>query len=95
MNIQQKIKQFRKEKRLTQALVAEKAGLHQGDLSRIEQGTSDVRLSTLEHIAKAIGLEIMLVPQELVHHVAPLIPGGKSNHGKLMTTLERYGVPDD
>lgn len=49
---------LRKERRLTQADVAERMGTDQATVSRIESRTADVHMSTLRRYAKAIGANI-------------------------------------
>jgi transcriptional regulator with XRE-family HTH domain len=57
---------------LTQHEVAKRSGLLQTNYSKIEQGKTDPRLSTLQDIARALSLEVMLVPSELVDTVHAL-----------------------
>lgn len=45
----------------------------QSQLARIETGASDVRLSTLTEIARALDLEPMLVPKHLVPAIQYMI----------------------
>jgi HTH-type transcriptional regulator / antitoxin HipB len=45
----------------------------QSQLARIETGASDVRLSTLTEIARALDLEPMLIPKHLVPAVQYMI----------------------
>jgi len=54
----------RKELGLKQHELAERAGTHQGSISRIESGQLDCRLSTLIHIADSLkaSIDIRLVP---------------------------------
>jgi transcriptional regulator with XRE-family HTH domain len=49
-----KVKQFRKERGLTQEALAEKAGLSLGYIGRLEIGRHDPSLSTLVKLAKAL-----------------------------------------
>jgi len=51
---------IRKEKNLTQAELAKKAGVYRTHILRIEKGMYDVRLSVLCAIAKALGYRIEL-----------------------------------
>jgi len=51
---------------LVQAEVARRAGITQTRLSKIEKGAVDVRISTLQDIARALHAELILVPRELV-----------------------------
>jgi transcriptional regulator with XRE-family HTH domain len=61
---------------LSQADVAEAAGLQQSYYSRIELGRIEPRLSTLQDIARALQLEPMLVPFELADTVAAVVGQG-------------------
>jgi HTH-type transcriptional regulator / antitoxin HipB len=58
---------------LTQAQVAKRAGIPQTRLSVIENGRADVRVSTLQEIARALGLELTLVPNEALPAVQALL----------------------
>jgi transcriptional regulator with XRE-family HTH domain len=44
----------------------------QNNYSKIEKGKTDPRLSTLQEIARALALEVVLVPSELVDTVNAL-----------------------
>jgi transcriptional regulator with XRE-family HTH domain len=63
---------------LTQHQTAQRSGLLQNHYSKIEQGKTDPRLSTLQDIARALSLEVMLVPSELVGTVKALSDQGAS-----------------
>lgn len=58
---------------LSQAALARKLGLTQAQISLIERGLSDPRFSTLQNIAGALDLQLMLVPRQLGPVVATLI----------------------
>jgi transcriptional regulator with XRE-family HTH domain len=47
-------------------------GLPQSHISDIEKGKKDIRLSTLIEIARVLGLELVLIPRELVPAVTSL-----------------------
>jgi len=51
---------------LSQRALSAKLGIPQSRLSRIENGAVDVRTSTLLDLARALGLEPMLIPRRLV-----------------------------
>jgi len=51
---------------LTQQQVAELAGISRPRYRDIETGAAAARVTTLINIARALGLELMLVPQALV-----------------------------
>jgi predicted transcriptional regulator len=56
-------------------VVAKRAGLTQTYLSKIEHAKVDPRISTLQDVARAEGLEIVLVPIELVPAVRAMLSG--------------------
>jgi transcriptional regulator with XRE-family HTH domain len=53
-----KIRQLRRQRKLTQVELAERIGIHQSDLSRMEQGEYRVGLDTLLKILQAFDLSI-------------------------------------
>jgi transcriptional regulator with XRE-family HTH domain len=61
---------------LTQQEVAKRSGLLQTNYSKIEQGKSDPRFSTLQEIARALSLEFILIPRELIDTVNALTAQG-------------------
>jgi len=46
---------------LTQAQLAELSGIDQGDISRIERGTTSPTARTLQRVADALGADVRLV----------------------------------
>jgi transcriptional regulator with XRE-family HTH domain len=66
----------RKAKSLTQDDVAAAAGLTRMTVQRTETGSIDPRLSTVQEIARALGLEIMLVPQALREPLQAFVRSG-------------------
>ncbi len=54
------LKDKRKELKLTQKQLAEKTGLQRTYISRIEQGSTDIQLSSLLRISQALGLQVGL-----------------------------------
>ncbi|MBK5260219.1 MAG: helix-turn-helix transcriptional regulator [Thermoanaerobaculia bacterium] len=53
-----KIRQLRRQRKLTQVELAQKIGIHQSDLSRMEQGEYKVGLDTLLKILQTFDLSI-------------------------------------
>jgi transcriptional regulator with XRE-family HTH domain len=74
--------------RLTQHDAAERSGLLQNHYSKIERGKTDPRFSTLQDIARALSLEVMLVPAELVDTVKALSDRGPSPDDKPLFAAE-------
>ena len=58
LRIGRRIAEIRKEQALTQAQVAERCGLQQAHIARIEAGRYSVGLDTLAQIAEALGRKI-------------------------------------
>lgn len=54
----QAILQGRQEKNLTQKQLAEKTGITQADISRLENGESNPSLSTLKRLAEGLGKKL-------------------------------------
>jgi transcriptional regulator with XRE-family HTH domain len=73
---------------LTQQEVAARSGLPQNHYSRIERGLSDPRLTTLHEIARALSLEVMLVPSELVGTVNALANGAPAPEDRPLFSAE-------
>jgi HTH-type transcriptional regulator / antitoxin HipB len=64
---------------LTQVQLGQRLGVPQSQITRIERGASDIRLSTLMETAHALGLEPVLIPKSLlpaVHHLLAKRQGG-------------------
>jgi transcriptional regulator with XRE-family HTH domain len=68
--------------------------MRQGDLSRLESGRHDPRLSTLLKLAAALDLQVALVPKEMGQDtfMAPL-PDDTSTGEQ--TPRERYAIDDE
>ncbi|MAY44990.1 MAG: transcriptional regulator [Rhodobacteraceae bacterium] len=58
---------------LTQEQVAELAGISRPRYRDIETGAAAARATTLMNVARALGLEMMLIPQFLVPAVGTLL----------------------
>ena len=56
--------QTRKAQHLTQAELAERAGLSRMTVQRMESGNLDPRLSTLQEMARVMGLKLIAAPNE-------------------------------
>lgn len=84
-NIFDIIRQLRNErqrKSLSQVELAQRLGVPQSQINRIEHGGSDIRLSTLLEMAHALGLEPVLIPKPLlpaVRHLLTREQGGEES----------------
>lgn len=53
-----KLKQFRKRRRMTQEALAREADMSVGYIARLETGRHDPKLSTLQRLARALGVPV-------------------------------------
>jgi len=67
-----KIRQLRRQRKLTQTELAEKIGIHQSDLSRMEQGEYKVGLDALLKILATFNMGIGEFFEEKTHDAGPI-----------------------
>ncbi len=72
------LKAARDDKQLTQRELSRKVRLPQSQISKIEKGNVDLRLSSLVELSRALDLELMLVPRKLVPAVQSMIRSSKT-----------------
>ncbi len=65
-HIARALKKAREEKGLSQRELGRKAGVPQGHISKIENGTVDLRVSSLIALARALDLELALAPRKVL-----------------------------
>lgn len=70
--IAQRLKAAREAQGLSQRALAERSGLAQSHISQIESGSTEPGLSTLVDLARALDLEVMLIPRKRVAAVSSL-----------------------
>ena len=75
-NLAAEFQSIRKAAGLTQAQLAEQSGLNRMTVQRLESGALDPRVSTLLEMARAMGMDLMLVPQSLRQEVQGFIQSG-------------------
>jgi transcriptional regulator with XRE-family HTH domain len=100
-----KLKEARELKQLSQRDLGAVAGVPQAHISKIENGAVDTRLSSLVELARALDLEVMLVPRKLVPAVEAIVRSGSaqavtSDTAKDLRRLREAiaslkGLPDD
>ncbi|MDO9434847.1 helix-turn-helix domain-containing protein [Hydrogenophaga sp.] len=88
MSIVQDLENTRKAASLTQEQLAQRAGVSRMTVSRIEAGM-DPRLSTLQELARAMGMELMLVPRALRLEVEGFLRSG----GRMLGQPAGAGAP--
>jgi transcriptional regulator with XRE-family HTH domain len=62
----------RLDRQLSQAALAARLGLRQRQISDLERGNVDARVSTIQNVARALDLELMLIPRPLISAVEAL-----------------------
>ena len=67
------VRKARKGRRMSQCAMEERTGIHQTRLSRIENGLVDAKVSDAIQMARAVGLEFVLVPRRALPTVYRLM----------------------
>ena len=92
------LKAARKAKRLSQRELGVRAGVPQSHISKIESGAVDIKLSSLIELARALDLELILVPRKLVPAVRSVVGSGEAaprpTESALKGALELKGLQD-
>lgn len=68
-----RLKAARKRKGYSQRALSARTGLPQAQISKIENANVDLRLSSLVELARALDLELMLVPRQAVPAVQAVV----------------------
>jgi len=72
---------------LSQAGLAGKLGLRQRQISDLERGVVDARLSTIQNVARALDLELTLIPRQLLSAVEALQRSGDEDGTRPLYSL--------
>lgn len=72
------IKTARETTPLSQRELSSRSGVPQAQISKFENGAVDLRLSSLVSLARALGLEIELVPRKALPGVHAVMRGGSA-----------------
>ena len=67
------LKRARAAKGLSQRALSERTGIPQSHISKIESGATDIRLSSLTELARALDLDLRLVPRKAVPAVDSVV----------------------
>lgn len=78
-DIIQAIKTARKDQHLSQRDLSARSGIAQSHISKIENGSVDITLSTLVELARALDLEVMLLPRKLIPAVKSITKSTRQN----------------
>ena len=78
------IRRYRNQRRLTLENISDLTGMSVQHLSEIESAKRDPRLSSIERIADAMELAVILVPE----HMAPEIRRYVASQGRVLTSTQ-------
>ena len=94
-HIAKQLKAERVAKGLSQRALSELAGVPQSHISKIENGTVDLRLSSLIELARVLGLELMLVPRKAMPAVKSIVRGIERPPKEFETARSAYALEGD
>lgn len=98
-DIGNKLKAARTRKGLSQRELAAKTGLLQAQISKIENGASDLRVSSLIALSRALDLELELIPRKALPAVEALVRDVESfadRRGRVTIDVRpAYSLDDD
>jgi transcriptional regulator with XRE-family HTH domain len=101
-DIARQLKAARLRKHFSQRALAEKVGVPQSHISKIENGQVNIKLSSLIEFARVLDLELTLVPRKLVPAVQSIVRGSESQEStgtwpmkKVVRELDRIHVISD
>jgi len=81
-NITEKLKATREARGLSQRELSQLAGVPQSHISKIENGSVDLRVSSLIELSRALGLELTLVPRNTLSAVNTIVRGSEDSSQK-------------
>lgn len=89
--ILEQLKCARLAKRLKQSELGLKLGLPQSHISKIEQGCTDPRISTVTDMARLLDQELVLVPRSMLPAVRAMLSGEDAQKPKWRIDEEEGG----
>ena len=94
LSLSEVLRGARQRKQLSQQDLARKLGLRQRQISDLERAATDSRLSTIQNVARALDLELMLIPRHLLAAVEALQRAGAEASKRPMYALENDETED-
>ena len=89
------LREARLRRGLTQQALAARLGLGQRQISDLERATKDPRLSTVQNVARALDLEVTIVPRHLIAAVEGLHRAGATSDSRPMYALDEDEAESD
>lgn len=87
-DITRTLKEARERKGFSQRELAAQSGVRQYQISKFENGTTDLRVSSLIELARALDLELILVPRKSVPAVKTIVRGTEPGGGSARAQAE-------
>lgn len=88
------LRRQRNQRRLTLENLSAKVGMSPQHLSEIESGKRDPRLSSMERMAEAMGMTVLIVPEAMAPELRRyIVHNGRTYTTKLFTTHPVTGQP--
>lgn len=84
-----RIRAVRKAQKLSSTTLAERSGIHRNTLQALETGKGNIELSKLLSICSELGLELLLVPQEVSAQRAGEGEGARTELSERLHSLMR------
>ncbi|SKB26631.1 helix-turn-helix domain-containing protein [Sphingopyxis flava] len=90
LTLAETLKKARHARGLTQAELGARVGIPQSHISKIEKGSVDIKLSSLTEIARALDLEVTLVPRRALRAVESSVRafGGADETSRAIAALD-------
>src|SRR3954453_1462519 len=85
------LKTARERKGLSQRALGDRVGLPQSHISKIESGAVDLQPSSLIEIARAVDLELTLVPRAALPALRALQENQRQETARPASSLDKYG----
>jgi transcriptional regulator with XRE-family HTH domain len=82
------LKAARLERGLNQRELSAKAGIPQAQISKIENGKTDLMLSSLIELARSLDLEVVVVPRKFLSAVRTILRSGEGEHD----SVDAHGI---
>lgn len=87
---------FRSQKKVTQAKLGKQSGVGQGKISRFENQQADLQVTTLQHLCRALDLDVVIIPREKLWQVEQLVLEQSHTKDKSPPSLhDLFKVSDD
>src|SRR5262245_13143288 len=93
-DITRALKAAREDKQLTQRGLSALVGVPQAHISKIENGTVDLKLSSLIELARVLDLELLLVPRSHVPAVESIARGRRGEKAASIALRELRKLQD-